>query len=120
MRPRALTLGVLPRCSWLRYACHVFAAAGPPNAWAWLWHIWSAPASPPRLPVPLGLSATKKLGVGCCGCGACAIKAADPRRTVATAETTIVLVIVISSLYEGRNSNLHRQLPASFGFVLFV
>jgi hypothetical protein len=61
MRSRALIRGVLPRCSWLRYACQVRVAACPPNDWASFWQIWSAPASPPRLPVPDGLSATKKL-----------------------------------------------------------
>jgi hypothetical protein len=67
--------------------------------WVWVWQIWSAPASPPRLPVPFEFSATKKLARsgfiwGACCC-ANASMTADPVRAMTTVERMMVLVIVI-------------------------
>src|ERR1700719_5069786 len=53
---------------------------------------------PPRLPVPVGLVAMKKLIAGGAGCCACANNAAQPKNVMATAERTVVLFIVVPPL----------------------
>jgi hypothetical protein len=56
MRPRTLIFGVLPRFSWLRYACHVLAAAGSPKCLALaLAHLVGAPRSHTERRRPAGI-----------------------------------------------------------------